>query len=304
MFGMYDALIHIGFPKTATTWFQHEVYPNVLNKKLVDVGLFRSIISDDIPFLYNQSNIKVSESFGCDSLLICDEGIIGGNPFIAIESINRIYNSFPNCRIVLFLRNQLDMIASKYSQYIFKNMGTTSAKAFISRGQHWHRVHNFQKFHPEYLCYDRVIEYLINLFGSENVFVYLYEDFLSNPKEFIGNYLIEHELVIEKQINFSHQNEGLRNGLYPIVRFMNMFTRYTRRDKYYLVHIPYWYQLCKRLYTWLNRFRIFGEKPKIDSLISKEQLAELNSLYQKSNLNLIRYFGREKLIKYNYPIKD
>jgi len=301
---MYDALIHIGYPKTATTWFQNEFYSNVLNRKFVDVGLFRSIITDDIPFSFNQSNINVFESIGCAPLIICDEGIIGGNPFIAIESINRIHRSFPNCRIVLFIRNQLEMIVSKYSQYIYKNMGTASANTFLSKGPHWHRVHNFQKFHSEYLCYDRVIGHLEDLFGSDNVFVYLYEDFLANPAEFIGNYTFEHKLVIEKQVSFTHQNEGLRRGLYPIVRFMNIFTRYKRNDKYYLVHIPYWFQFCQRFYKRLNRFRIFGEKPKIEDLIGKEQLKTLYSLYQKSNANLIRYFGRDKLVKYNYPIKE
>jgi len=193
------------------------------------------------------------------------------------------------------------MISSKYSQYVYKNMGTMSANTFIANNPYWHRVHNFQKFHPEFLCYDKVIEYLINLFGKENVCIYLYEDFLANTSSFIEKFLVEHNLEIKQQVNFIKHNEGLRRRLFPLVRFMNVFTRYNRSDKYYLIHIPYWFQFCRRFYQWLNSFRIFGEKPQIESLISKGKLHNLYALYKSSNTNLARFVSIEKLKKYNYP---
>jgi hypothetical protein len=298
---MNNPLIHIGYPKTATTWFQNELYPKIINKKFIKAEIFRSVVTNEIPFIYNPDKALVNNYFCNDPFIVCDEGIIGGNPFVAIESINRVHKLFPNSRVILFIRSQFDMISSKYSQYVYKNMGTMSANAFVSNDEHWHRVHNFQKFHPEYLCYDKVIEYLITLFGNENIFIYLYEDLLADPVDFIYKFLAEHNLEIKQQVSFIKHNEGLRKRLYPLVRFMNIFTRYKRRDKYYLIHIPYWFQFCRRFYKRLNSFRIFGEKPQIESLISKEKLRNLYALYKSSNNNLARFVSIEKLKKYNYP---
>lgn len=295
-------IFHIGFPKTATTWFQTELYPKLSNRQYIKHREFRAVFTDELPFQYEQDDNIIMDCFGSESFLVCDETIIGNNPFVVIESLNRIHKAFPNCKVVLFLRNQMDSIVSKYSQYIFRGFGTESANKFVSTDPMWQRVTNFQKFHPKSLCYHKTIKYLHNLFGEENVYLYLFEDFVENPEVFIEKYLAEHNLEVNSDIDFTPKNIGLRKGLYPIVRFFNVFTRYTRRDKYYLIHIPYWMQFCKRFYKWLNSFRIFGEPPKIHNLLSENNLFALETLYKESNQHLISIFGQEKLKQYKYPL--
>ncbi len=295
-------IIHIGFPKTATTWFQTELYPKLSNRQYIKHRDFRRIFTEEFPFQYEYRENIVSENFGCEPLLVCDETIIGNNPFVVIESLNRIKQAFPNCKIVLFIRNQLDSIVSKYSQYVFKGFGTESANKFVTIDPHWQRITNFQKFQPEHLCYDKIITHLYKLFGKENVFLYLFEDFVKNPRGFVAGYLAEHNLVVDTEIKFTPKNEGLRKGLYPVVRFFNIFTKYKRRDKYYLIHIPFWMQFCKKFYKWLNSFRIFGGPPEIRNILNKKNLLALEDLYKESNQHLIPIFGREKLMRYKYPI--
>lgn len=299
---MAKTIIHIGYPKTASTWFQQCFYPHVKNWRYLHRDDFRRLVTDPFPFRFNSNSATVLQLTEKETI-ICDEGIIGGNPFIAIDSLNRVRKVFQEAKIILFIRNQPDMMVSKYSQYVFKNKGTQRPEVFFGKDARWHRVHNFQRFHGEYLCYHLVVEYLQDRFGAENVFVYLFEEFTANPEQFTRQFAIAHNLSIDTgTLDFSSRNEGLRLRLYPIVRFLNIFTRYSRRDKYYLIHIPYWHQFTHRFYAWLNGMVIFGKKPKLNDLLGRTEISELLNLYSESNEQLVPLFGREKLLKYNYPL--
>ncbi len=301
---MAKAIVHVGYPKTGSTWFQQCLYPYVSNWNYLHRDKFRKLVTDSLPFQFELDE-NGKRYFANSNTIVCDEGIIGGNPFIAAESLHRIKSVFEEVRIVLFIRNQPDMLVSKYSQYIYKNKGTESAKRFFGSDPYWHRVHNFQRFQPEYLYYHSVINYLNNLFGRSHVFVYLFEDFVENPKAFIDKFSLEHNIELKTNtLDFSSRNDGLRRGLYPILRFLNIFTRYNRRDKYYLIHIPYWHQLSLRIYQKLNGLAIFGRKPKLEQLIGKARAWRLIDFYRSSNELLVPLFGREKLEQYGYPLNN
>lgn len=296
-------IIHIGFPKTGTTWFQREFYPNVTRRKYLDHNkVFGTYVFNFSPLVYNYPS-ELFEVFRDPSIIICDEGIVGSNPYVTKEMLCRVKKIFDKSSIILFIRNQEDMMVSKYSQYVLGAYGTQSASLYFARDPGWNRMRNFQKFNYDVLNYDLIINYLHHIFGEDNVYVYLFEDFSENPKEFMSRFIDEHGLHISlESINFSPNNIGLRRGLIPIARFLNIFTRYKTREKYYLIHVPRWHLLAKRVYTYLNKFSIFGLKPSLSQLIGDEQCNLILDEFKVSNAKLVKRFGREKLAKYKYPL--
>ncbi|MDD4384168.1 MAG: hypothetical protein PHD06_03215 [Bacteroidales bacterium] len=296
-------IIHIGFPKTGTTWFQREFYPYVLHRKYLDHNkIFGPYVFNISPFDYCYSS-ELLKIFRDPSVIICDEGLIGSNPYVSKEMLYRVKKIFENSSIILFIRNQEDMLVSKYSQYVLGAYGTQSAPRYFSWDPGWSRLQNFQKFHYDYLKYDVIINYLHHIFGEDDVYVYLFEDFSENPKEFLRQFSKEHGLDISLEgINFSPNNTGMRRKLIPFVRFLNIFTRYKIRDKYFIIHIPRWHLFAKTVYTYLNKFKIFGSKPTLKQLVGNEKYNSILNEFRKSNANIVDRFSREKLIKHKYPL--
>ena len=292
-------LIHIGYGKTGTTWFQNNFYPEIDNiNYLSKQSILEDIITDYDPetILEKYTNLKRT--------VICDEDILNNmmlGSMSTIEIALRLKQIFPDGQIVIFIRNQIDVMASGYSQYI-KSGGSFSFKRFLEKTK---EISYYAKnsFFYEYLQFDKIIAFYVNVFGDENVHVFLYEDFLKNNRAFLRKYIESLNLSINlEKLSYQKKNPSLRRDLYRIIRITNHFTKKNNFFKQYYFHIPLLYKIINENWEVWNKYRIFGKPLTKKHLIGKENLEFLTEYFKESNNILYRDLGVKLVKTYGYPL--
>lgn len=299
-------LIHIGYHKTGTTWFQRQFYPHVRNfEYFFNRKLIRDTILNSDYYYYNP--LKAREKIGMDfskDVIICEENIVNGvreSVLINVAMAERIYNTFPDGEIIVFIRNQLDRLVSTYLYYLFENGGTYGPKKFIEKS---HGL-PYQKgdINLQNLEYHFLIEHYKKLFGNDKVHVFLYEEFAENNELFLNKYSNLLQLDIDiNSINLKRENQGLRKGLIPLARFLGLFNRKPIIHKSIIVNLPFWGSISKIVLRNLNYLKVFGEKPNPKSLFGDDLYKKIFNYYKKSNQILKETHHISNLDKYNYPL--
>ncbi len=285
-----ENIFHIGYHKTATTWFQKNFYPFIDNINYVE----REKIKD---FFYFKKNIDFSSE---NTLVFCDEELSGNihnnglSEFLSIYVANKI-SKFKNPKIILFLRNQYDIIISSYLQYI-KEGGTYSIDKYIHH-KDFDKSFRSPLFSLDHFDYQKRISFYTDLLGVDNVYIYLYEDFVEDPKKFIEKFIKDHNFLIDiNKINFSKNNTSYSYISYFLARFTNRFTRNNVLYKHYFFHIPFFYEYSRELYSRINFLKINKNKflnSNLNSLIKSYYIESNNTINDKYKLNLDRF---------NYPL--
>jgi hypothetical protein len=185
-------VIHIGYHKTGTSWLQKHFFSNKdLNVYLIPRK--SKVLSELIkthPFDFKPASIleKLRPEFEkCQieaKIPVISKERLSGNPhsggYDSKEIANRLYDCFPEARIIIVIREQREMILSCYKTYIKKG-GLCKLKDYINPKYDDRRP----QFRLENFKYDRLIGYYQNLFGTRNVLVIPYELFRSEPEIFI-----------------------------------------------------------------------------------------------------------------------
>jgi hypothetical protein len=147
----------------------------------------------------------------------------------------------PDARIVVFVRNQPDVIRASYSQYVAGG-GTYGLAKYLHTYESVYGAlrapFKAPAFEWEHFEYDRLIALYDAMFGRENVFVYPYE-WLRHPETLFKR--LEDDLAIsfpqgvadKRGANVSHSETGM-NGL----RFANRFTRQSVANKDWVMDPP------------------------------------------------------------------
>jgi len=122
---MSRPIVHIGYHKTGTSWFQKNFYPRVRNAGYLGRQAVRDAFLNTTAFAFDPDKAAEVLSAETDGRpIICEEDLSGhyynGG---CLESLSkdiayRIHAVYPQAQIVIFIRNQLDMIRSTYLQYI------------------------------------------------------------------------------------------------------------------------------------------------------------------------------------------
>jgi hypothetical protein len=294
----YDSpLLHIGYGKTATTWFQKEFFSKLSAIEFYD---HKRVLKT---FGCNWQDIQVTDEviniFGNSNkrLVISDEYMIGG--FKEIEHNAQIFKRiFYPAQIVLFIRNQFDIYISLYSQHIRK--GDTSKFSdflFPEPGK---------IFYGKIYCYDKIISVYKEIFGEGNVFVYLYEEYAKDNIKFLNRFSSNHSLSFNsKRISFKRKNPGFSIPLLKAKRIGNYLTRTKPKSKKkskYLLHIPLWYEFSHVVFDLLNKIMPHTKKLDIKDLIEPEKLQFFKDFFAASNNRLITEHRITEIEKYNYPL--
>ncbi len=301
------AFIHIGYPKTATTWFQYELFPFITNGHFIHrENTIREAFIYPTPFEFDaqKSEQLVDNALKKDSFpIISDEGFLAGNEYLVKDCAYRLKQVFENPEIIIFIRNQLTILPSKYSQYLKANGGTFSFKRFIKNNDQLSRINQIYFNNTSLMQYDRVIAFYKQLFGEEHVHVFLFEEFTENPQEFVKMFASKFGFEFDHwKINYKKKNEGLRRGMAPIARLLNRFTHLKRFEKHYFFSIPYWFPFTVRVINRLNKLPIFGKPLTISNFLNKKEVEEFKAIYKASNQRLIDEHNLEAIKKFNYPL--
>lgn len=192
---MSELVFHIGHHKTATTWLQTKFFDSHPDIELL--SNFNAPWDDEfISYLIGTSERKFDNNL-CSSLLKSDKRLVSREDGVSVVSAerlsghpfsggydsyliaNRIFTCFPEAKIILVIRNQVDMLTSMYKQLVRGGyLGTFSD---LIHGYHWKGV----GFSLDFLEYDLLISKYHSLFGKEHVLVLLYEDLKIDQRKYV-----------------------------------------------------------------------------------------------------------------------
>ncbi|MEQ8239494.1 MAG: hypothetical protein RIA69_09800 [Cyclobacteriaceae bacterium] len=221
-------IVHIGFPKTATTFLQKEVFPHLHNSNYVDYrkceGIFNDLIYlDDLDYDEAPIKKKLDTFMGSGDNLFSFEALVGA-PFIykglGRSNIPARLKSLGFDKVIITLRDQVTMYDSLYRQYVIQG-GVVRFKDFIDKDKKWNLYR--RSFNPDYLCYDKLILLYMEVFGKQNILVLKHES-LQQDKT---NYLGQIEAFIGDKLADTSSNKKVNSSLcnlsIALLRIVNHF---------------------------------------------------------------------------------
>jgi hypothetical protein len=178
----FEILLHVGHPKTATTWVQDNIFDDPRSGFVVPwtdararaIAAFvtvnpyhpgsewaRALFAEELERLRDDPRVPV----------ISDETLCG-DPFQrrynGRDVADRIYQAFPRAKVLIGIREQKSMAISAFREYIALG-GTLTLKDFIGVGDE--PISYTPILREEFLAYHYVVDYYQRFYGSENVLV-------------------------------------------------------------------------------------------------------------------------------------
>jgi hypothetical protein len=290
---MNSPLIHIGYPKSGTTWFQNNFYPRVRNA----VYIPRKDVQDHIirPYAIGfdaDASLRFFNQQKENSIIICEELLLasvrsgGFNGFVTKEIGHRLKSIFPEARIVIFIRNQIDLIASAYGQYI-KGGGREGIDDYLFHSKARFYVDLFQ-FSFKYLEYDRIMQFYQDLFG-ERLHIFTFEKFVRDSSGFLVDFANVFKLDINvEELDMEPRNKRLNTPTY---------TRWRNR-----LRIPPKLSLSNLTGGRFDHESVFTSRKSPEEILGPKNTNYIQQYYRESNQKLIDLFGLEDIREYGYPL--
>jgi hypothetical protein len=204
--------IHVGLPKTASTYLQNSVFPRLKNVAYIgrpytqENYAFNTLQYADKSF-YTSSTIRkelerIENEIARGSPILISDELFSGFAFYNFLNrgiiAERLSEIVPHAEIILFLRGQGDLILSLYNQFVKMGWVDThldesflhrpgkgfSLKEWIGGKRDWNSNNRFinhrSAFTPECFRYSKLHSLYNDLF--KKVHVFLYEDFKKDSK--------------------------------------------------------------------------------------------------------------------------
>lgn len=203
--------IHLGLPKTATTCFQSHLFAN--HSQIHYFGKFEpeGFPATVHPVLLSNfhgvmkfapgdirgESIQKQLAYATENTLtpvLSKEGFSGGAALKKAEQAKLLRKNFGDCKAILFVREPVSFIKSYYVQSLkgFQKRGKTRRSDWMrSLGKppryfdinEWMHVIWYSRTSPEQLLsYADTAEIYADVFGRENVKIFIFEEFVKNPK--------------------------------------------------------------------------------------------------------------------------
>lgn len=307
---MNSPIIHIGYHKTATSWFQKNYYPYVRNATYINRRKVRSVFLNTTAFTFDAG--KARESLYSDNrTVICEEDLCGhydnGGLLEALSKdvAYRIHDVYADAQIVIFVRNQLDMIRSTYLQYI-RGGGTYSLRRFIypyGRGSvYTKRWYKKPMLTLDHFAYQHLINHYKAVFGPPNVHIFCYEEFAMDVPGFARRFahLLGLDVPLD-QLDYTRRNESLGLFSLALARLLGPFSRWDTPNRLVLLPvIPMW--LHKEGLKVFNKTPLSGPQINNRRLFGDRLYRDLHDYYVEDNRALAQESGLP-LAEYGYPVK-
>ena len=295
---MQQTIIHIGYPKTGTSWFTDFFYPEIKNAQVS--------YNDNIFYNFEKGSeffevrTKTDEKY---KHIIIAHKLTGLVDFVWNNGIYRDFFikhlkiKYPDACIVIFLRNQVEFLSSAYSSYLTHGGTYTFRNLF-----HRNRLGDGTMFGFEYLNYYEMIRLYKSHFT--NVKVYIYEDFMDDNIKFLHNYKNDFGFDVEvEKLKLVKYNEKLRSGFASFIRFTNILKKRGVKPKKNYINIPWlFYWMTKDRLIRYNYFRFWGKKLSKEKVLGPELIKYIKEYYRESNRLLISEYGHKSIEKYKYPL--
>ncbi|MHC4662737.1 MAG: hypothetical protein ACYS8W_13735 [Planctomycetota bacterium] len=253
---MDKIVIHVGLHKTASTFFQNKIWPGVENYRYIG----RPYTQHNHAFnklqyadgsLYDSSEVgsqidKIKEN----KLLLSDESFSGKPYFFSYINraiiAERLKELFPDANIVLFIRDQKDILLSIYNQYIKIGAGVKRMEDLFWYPRKDYSLEDYRNrpfdydlstlyfntnqmyIHLDSFLYSPLVELFRSLF--KNVSVFLFEDISadwSGIKKRLEN-ILEEKINIDSAGIQDKVNVSLSPQLLEQIRLGNILSSIAR----------------------------------------------------------------------------
>lgn len=306
-----NPVIHIGFHKTGTSWFQAALYPLVTSHRLADRDLVRSTFMGGDAFHFDARHARQILEQGSEGrpILICEEDLSGtlhigaASTYIAKVLAGRLCDTFPDAQIVIFVRAQPDAAASWYAQYV-REGGTASPRRYFFPDEYLFPGKNMPfklaRFDFSQLDFLGLIEEYDRLCGRDRVHVFAYEELVSDPSRILAR-LREIGLDFPEDVPMTRVNAAYRKRLMPIARATALFTGRSVVNKRTILHLPFWFKARLHLLNLLDRSRLLGERIQAADVLDAKTNAWISAYFSASNRSLQKRMGID-LQSLGYPL--
>ncbi len=191
---MKNLILHIGYPRTGTTWLQKNFFPKVKNF---------DILKNPHPIIFGQKELK---SFP-ENFIVSHEEIINvrlnnrklKEPCHLKPFIDKITSKYNNVTFFVIIRKQTDIITSAYS-YRLATTGKISFAEYLSQIKKNNKINQW--------AYYSHLKNFEECYGIK-LKIFLFEDFIYNNKAFSEH--LSKELGFEIDINsikYNKKNES------------------------------------------------------------------------------------------------
>lgn len=306
-------VLHIGYHKTASTWFQAAFYPAVANAVHVDRRLVAEALLGPSALHFDPAAARerlLAEAGPHTRLVLCHEEL-SGNPHsgglhgcLAKEAAERLHAVLPDSDVVILVRHQLQMIAAVYKQYV-RIGGTHRPERYLHPGRRragaFARAYKMPLFSFDHFDYAALVGHYEALFGRERVHVFAYEEFREDPRGFLRRFGETLDLAVGREspstapANVSYGARVLR-----LARLLNRLTAYNVADKRCIVDLLPSHRPIKRVLSALNRTPLAGRAPDARTLLGDAVAADVEARYAAGNRRLAERY-RLPLARYGYP---
>lgn len=224
--------IHIGYPKTATTFLQTYIFPQLKNHEFLGHSEFHELGLMDLIYKADRSvpYKKFKKKFESGGFFISFEELVGPLFMGSMRideipyRIKKVFGS--DVMILITIRKQDELIRSTYIQYVHQG-GTLKLKEFLQNIYLPHPRLDREAFN--FLeTYNRYSE----VFGNKSIKVIPYEELKSDSKDFIRK--IETFFGNEKLKNSKEilVNKSLSGNQLVFLRFLNNFLQSPLSQKF------------------------------------------------------------------------
>jgi hypothetical protein len=235
--GVKRILLHIGMPRAASTFFQAEVFPNIHGFEFWGVeqtqyqAAFQKLLYQD-DSVYNPFDIQLAIGFPYHrELIVSNELFVGQSLYLAStnrsRTSRRLKQVFPNAEIILFLRNQTDLLESLYSIGVYSGL-SMKPEDFVRFSDEFSDVEHplYPTFYPAEHTESYRYSALIRLYIAqyEKVHVFLFEDFKKDPRRFMEHFTESLAIQLESPVNYEKpRNPSLSARQLGYLRQSNRF---------------------------------------------------------------------------------
>ena len=222
-------LIHIGYPKTATTWLQTRVFPLDLDGWFQPIGDRRSILTTFVTadgFRFDpciaratlERDLQGAVSGGRLPVISHERlaGIGSSGGYDAQPIADRLARTFPGGRVLIVIREQERMVLSTWQQYV-REGGACSLKRYLDPP----RDDNLPLFRFEQFEYDALIDYYRQRFTPQRVCVLPLELLARSPQTFVRTLAEFAGVHATPEIDYSTVYAGLSGLSLAILRRLN-----------------------------------------------------------------------------------